>query len=275
MKKLWILLALCLCILSTSCEQLCNCPATAPEQTDSNDDAARAEAEAIEKATMEAERAQMEAVAEAARAAAEKEAAEAARAAAEEEAAKAKAAAATPIPVGTPEIALPKPAAARGSLTESLQKRRSIRAYTDAMISLEQLSALLWSADGINREDGKRTAPSARNRQSVVMYVTFEKGAYRYDHVDHKLVLVSPDDVRPVKAAPVEFVFTSNEENELIRGIDVGVANQNLALYCASENLATVIRMIRGDQSELRAALQLEENRALVNNMAVGFEAAQ
>ena len=86
---------------------------------------------------------------------------------------------------------------------------------------------------------------------------------------------MSSDDVRPVKAAPGELVFTSNEENEVIRGIDVGVVNQNVGLYCASEGLASVIRMIRGDQPELRAALQLEENRALVCNMAVGFEAAQ
>lgn len=181
----------------------------------------------------------------------------------------------TPIAPGAPEIALPKPLPASASLTESLQKRRSIRQYTDEMISLEQLSALLWSAYGINREDGKRTAPSARNLQSVTLYVMFEKGAYKYDHAAHKLIQVASDDLRPVKAAPVEILFTSTFENEVIRGIDAGVVAQNLALYCASEDLATVIRMQRGEPSELQAALKLDSKDMPVLNMAVGFEQAQ
>ena len=52
----------------------------------------------------------------------------------------------TAIEVGGEEIALPKPIPESKSLTECLQARRSVRAYTDEMISLEQLSALLWSA---------------------------------------------------------------------------------------------------------------------------------
>ncbi len=178
----------------------------------------------------------------------------------------------TAIPFGEAEIALPKPAAATASLTDSLQKRRSIRAYTQDVISLEQLSALLWAANGINREDGKRTAPSAMNKQSVSIFVASEKGAYKYDHVNHKLARVSEDDLRPVKLAPVELIMTSNHENELIRGIDSGTVSQNVALYCAAEELATVIRMMRGDQSELQKALQIEANDLPLFNMAIGFE---
>lgn len=178
----------------------------------------------------------------------------------------------TPIEVGGPEILLPKPEPMTSSLTECLQKRRSVRAYTDEMLSLEQLSALLWSADGINRDDGKRTAPSARNMQSVSIFAAFEKGAYRYDYKAHKLILVSPDDLRPVKLAPMELIFTSNFDNEVIRGMDAGTVSQNAALYCAGAGLATVIRMMRGDMTQLQKALQIESTDMPVFNMAIGFE---
>ena len=181
-------------------------------------------------------------------------------------------AAKTAIDSSAAEITLPKPLPAKATLTESLQKRRSIREYTDEMISLEQLSALLWSAYGVNREDGKRTAPTARNLQSVTLYVLFEKGAYKYDHAAHKLIRVAEDDLRPVKAAPVEILFTSTFEPELVRGVDAGVIAQNLALYCASEDLATVIRMQRGEPAELQAALKLDSKDLPILNMAVGFE---
>jgi len=183
----------------------------------------------------------------------------------------------TAIPAGEAEIALPAPAAVDVSLTESLKKRRSIRAYTDEMISLEQLSALLWSANGVNREDGKRTAPSAMNKQSVSIYVTMEKGAYKYDAAGSKLTLVSSEDVRPLKLAPVELVLTSFFENEVVRGIDVGVVTQNVALYSSATGLATVIRMFRdnpeGSLNELKTALKLEANDQPVCNMAIGYEA--
>ena len=190
----------------------------------------------------------------------------------------------TAIEVGGEEIALPKPIPETKSLTECLQARRSVRTYTDEMISLEQLSGVLWSGNGINREDGKRTAPSARNMQSVSIYVLFEKGAYKYDHKDHKLVRISEGDVRPVKAAPVELLLTSNLAGDtsddvektlnfiLLRGIDSGTVSQNIALYCAAQNIATVIRMQRNDVDVLKSALKLADNEYPLFNMALGFE---
>ena len=178
----------------------------------------------------------------------------------------------TPIPAGDPEIALPAPADVSVTLTQSLKNRRSIRAYTDESISLEQLSALLWSANGVNRDDKKRTAPSAMNRVSVSIYAAFEKGAYKYDAEGRRLVLVSGEDLRPVKLAPVELILTSFYENEVIRGIDVGTVAQNVALYAAAEDLATVIRMQKGPQEALQAALKLEANDHPVCNMAIGFK---
>jgi len=40
------------------------------------------------------------------------------------------------------------------SLMQALKKRKSSRDITDKKLSLQQLSDLLWSADGANRSDG-------------------------------------------------------------------------------------------------------------------------
>lgn len=240
-------------LLLTACQDICQCPVCSIPAEDA------AQRKELEPNAMKADLSQD---AEKAR-----EALEAAKLAAGE-------ATNTPIAVGEAEISLPKPLPVKATLTETLQKRRSIRSYTDQMISLEQLSGLLWSANGVNRDNGMRTAPSARNQQSVSLFVTFEKAAYRYDHTAHKIIRVAEGDLRPVKAAPVELIVTSAfPDNELIQGIDAGVVSENAALYCAAEDLATVIRMMRGDQSELQKALGMEPNNRPLFNMAVGYEA--
>lgn len=64
----------------------------------------------------------------------------------------------------------------------ALANRQSCRSYADKELSLQQLSDLLWAANGVNRpEKGMRTAPSALNYQDVDIYVCTAKGAYLYD----------------------------------------------------------------------------------------------
>jgi len=178
----------------------------------------------------------------------------------------------TPFVAGAEEIVLPKPVGLSVTLHESLEKRRSVRTYTDEALTIEDVSNLLWSANGINRPDGKRTAPSARNRQSVTLYATFPQGAYRYDHVGHKLVRLTDADVRPLKLAPMELLFTSNGEDVLMRGIDAGTASQNAALYCAAADLGTVIRMFRDPESTLPSVLKLQADEHILFSMQVGRE---
>ena len=260
MKKLILICAACSLITFAACQKECQCPAQAPCENAAAQEAAKP-AEDAPKPAAEAAKPEMTK---------------------------------TAIEVGGEEIVLPKPIPETKSLTECLQARRSVRTYTDEMISLEQLSGVLWSGNGINREDGKRTAPSAMNKQSVNIYVTFEKGAYKYDHKDHKLVRLSEEDVRPLKAAPVELLLTSNLVSDkpvpksqkkpstddaaqaldfaLMRGIDSGTVSENIALYCAAQNIATVIRMQRVVTDGLKNALKLPDNEYPLFNMALGFE---
>ena len=70
-------------------------------------------------------------------------------------------------------VKLPKPNLNRaGTVMKALSERQSTREYASKALSLADLSDLLWAANGINRpESGKRTAPSALNKQDVDVYV--------------------------------------------------------------------------------------------------------
>ncbi len=191
----------------------------------------------------------------------------------------------TLIVAGAEEIVLPKPIAIDVTLTKALEDRRSVRSYdAEKALKLQDVSNLLWSAYGVNREDGKRTAPSARNLQSVTIFALFEKGAYKYDHTAHKLVRLSEADLRPLKVAPMELLMSSNFTGDnaddpakaldfaTIRGIDAGVVGQNVHLYCAAAGLATVIRMQRERTEAVVSGLGLTDKDHLIFNMAIGYE---
>ncbi len=63
------------------------------------------------------------------------------------------------------EIALDKPQASLGvDIMQALQIRKSTKSYTTKEISFEALSNVLWASHGVNRENGKRTAPTAMGK---------------------------------------------------------------------------------------------------------------
>ena len=64
--------------------------------------------------------------------------------------------------ISAADIELPKPETTGGMpLQEALANRRTDRKFSSKPLSREMLSNLLWSALGVNRADGKRTAPRA------------------------------------------------------------------------------------------------------------------
>ena len=65
-------------------------------------------------------------------------------------------------------IKLNAPDKARGTaVMKAFSDRHSDREYAAKELSAQDLSDLLWAANGINRTDGKRTAPSALNKQDI------------------------------------------------------------------------------------------------------------
>ncbi|NLH72988.1 MAG: SagB/ThcOx family dehydrogenase [Verrucomicrobia bacterium] len=95
-------------------------------------------------------------------------------------------------------IKLNQPNKTRGRpLMETLAIRASATEWSEKELSLQDLSDLLWAANGINRPDiGKRTAASAQNAQDIDIYVFNKDGAYLYDARAHVLVPVAAGDLR-------------------------------------------------------------------------------
>ncbi|WP_270539221.1 SagB/ThcOx family dehydrogenase [Bacteroides zhangwenhongii] len=186
-------------------------------------------------------------------------------------------------------IKLPKPNLGRtGSVMKALSERHSTREFAAKALSLSDLSDLLWAANGVNRKDsGKRTAPSALNKQDVDVYVVLPEGSYLYDAQNHQLTLVAEGDYRSavaggqafVKSAPVSLVLVSdvsrfgdakNTRNQLMGAMDTGIVSQNISVFCSSAKLATVPRASM-DGNQLKKVLKLKDSQIPMMNHPVGY----
>jgi SagB-type dehydrogenase family enzyme len=183
-------------------------------------------------------------------------------------------------------IALPPPQTSGGRpLMQALKARSSARDFKPDPLPEQMLSNLLWAAFGVNRSDGKRTAPSPHNRQEIDIYVTLAAGAYRYDAAKHTLVPVADGDLRGitgtqdfVATAPVNLVYVADlakldggdDEKLQWSGADTGFIGQNVYLFCASEGLATVIRG-SFDRAALNKSLNLRPAQRVVLTQSVGY----
>jgi nitroreductase len=183
---------------------------------------------------------------------------------------------------------LPAPEKSGGMpLMEALAKRATARAFDDSRpLKPQQLANLLWAAYGINRPDGKRTAPSARNCQEIDIYVLLRTGAYVYQATSNRLDLVSTEDVRSlggtqsfVKDAPVTLIYVadlakmgegSREGKINTAHIDAGYISQNAYLYCGSEGLATGARG-SVDRAALGPKLKLRPDQTIILAQSVGY----
>ncbi len=86
----------------------------------------------------------------------------------------------------------------RLALIEAIADRRSVRRFTTAPLSPDELSLLLWTTQGVRQVVGPgavlRTVPSAGNRHALETYVYCRhveglgEGVYRYLPRDHELV---------------------------------------------------------------------------------------
>ena len=77
---------------------------------------------------------------------------------------------------------LPKPDMVGGkTLMQSLQERKSVREFGRRAVNDQTLADMLWAAVGVNRQDGKRTIPTALNSQDLTVYVLKFDGVWQYD----------------------------------------------------------------------------------------------
>lgn len=190
-----------------------------------------------------------------------------------------------PIQLLKPQLDIGRP------LMQALKDRRSSRAYSGEKLPLQVLSNLLWAAFGINRPDkGMRTAPTGGNRQDIDIYVATADGVYVHDAKAHTLNPALTEDIRslsgrqspsvPLDDAPINLIYawdgkkkskTSTEEQSLnLAFAHTGFISQNVYLFCASEGLATVVRLWF-DKPALEKKMALKPEQYITLVQSVGY----
>jgi SagB-type dehydrogenase family enzyme len=187
-------------------------------------------------------------------------------------------------------LVLPAPQMDGGkSLMQALQERRTARAFSNGVLSRQQLSNLLWAAFGINRPKAeKRTAPSALNQQEIDIYVATAEGLYLYDAAAHALKEILSEDIRAltgrqgyVASAAVNLIYVADfsrmgklkdeTDKTFYSAADTGFIGQNVYLFCASEGLVSVIRGSI-DREALAKKMGLTLSQRITLAQCVGIE---
>jgi len=161
----------------------------------------------------------------------------------------------TPTPAAVTTVQLPEPRLkSEVSLEEALLKRRSIRKYANLPLTLEDVSQLLWAAQGITTEWGGRTAPSAGALYPLEVYLTvgnvenLAAGVYKYKPERHELVKVRDGDVRGelaeaalgqnwVKEGAIDIVIAAVYERTTKKYGDRGVRYTHMEAGHAAQNI--------------------------------------
>ena len=167
------------------------------------------------------------------------------------------------------KITLPEPRyKSQVSVEEAILNRRSVRRYSDEPLKLEEVSQLLWSAQGITDESKNlRAAPSAGALYPLETYIvagkvfSLKEGVYRYDPSSHEIIRTKDGDLRNslslaalgqscVNKAAVSIVFAAVYDRITgkygDRGIgytymEAGHAAQNVYLQAEALGLGTVV----------------------------------
>ncbi|MDH3689699.1 MAG: SagB/ThcOx family dehydrogenase [Gammaproteobacteria bacterium] len=181
------------------------------------------------------------------------------------------------------------------SVESALQRRRSVREFARAPLSLEDVSQILWAAQGVTERQGLRTAPSAGALYPLEVYLVagdveqLEPGIYRYRENAHELVLMLEGDYRKrlasaaltqswVHRAPAVVVIAGVYQRSARKygqrahryvHIEVGHAAQNVYLQAVARGLGTVL-VGAFDDTRVQRVLELPADHMPLGLMPVG-----
>lgn len=152
-------------------------------------------------------------------------------------------------------------------LEQAIYQRRSIREFSDDPLTLEQISQLLWAAQGITDPmNNFRSSPSAGALYPMEIFLVvgkseeMEPGVYQYSPEDHSLDRLKEEDIRgdlsraalgqsAVAQAPVNIVITADyarttgrygSRGERYVHMEAGHIGQNIYLQAVALGLGTV-----------------------------------
>lgn len=147
------------------------------------------------------------------------------------------------------------------SLEETIKKRRSERNLSGKELTLEQISQLLWSCQGItDKGRGFRSAPSAGATYPLEVYLVSPDGLFHYIPETHSIEKIKNKDLREelsiaclsqrfVKDAAIDIIMCADfkrttgrygKRGENYVYIEVGHAAENVNLQAVALGLGSV-----------------------------------
>lgn len=147
------------------------------------------------------------------------------------------------------------------TLEEAIDKRHSKRQFKPDALTMEEMSRLLWAAQGMNAA-GTRTVPSAGALYPLEIYTVTAEGVYRYGPKGHELQQIKKncDDRNYLAAgcvgqmwmanAPLIIVIAADPDKTLAkygeRGhryvcMEAGNVSQNISLQATALGMGTTI----------------------------------
>ncbi len=172
------------------------------------------------------------------------------------------------------------------SVEEAIQKRRSVREYSNEPLSLMEVSQILWAAQGITYKTyGLRTAPSAGALYPLEVYLVaanvrdLPAGIYIYNLKDHSIKKITEGDKRTavsnaalrqdaIENSSAIVIITAIYERTSVKygkrseryvNMEVGHVGQNIYLQAVSLGLGTVMIGAFDDEA-LKKVLDLPAN---------------
>jgi len=175
------------------------------------------------------------------------------------------------------DIHLPEPdKTGKTTLMQALEDRHSDREFSDREIDDRTLSSILWVAYGVNRDDGKRTIPTAMGKKDLNIYVFNKNGIWLYDG-DNNLLKQQSDQNHMdlfqkqdyMASVPAVLVYTGSTDD--YAAMHAGSAYQNVELYTAANNMASIVRAFF-EHDKVAEVLKLPKEQRVIISQAIGWK---
>ncbi len=189
-------------------------------------------------------------------------------------------------------ISLPEPKTkGKLSLEETINLRRSKRSFLNTDLSLEEISQLLWAAQGLtDKRRGLRSAPSAGATFPLEVFLLNKEGLFHYIPDGHSLEKILDKDIRQglcnaalgqssIRDAPLVIVICAVFERTAFRYgrraeqyvfIEAGHAAQNVHLQAVSLGLGSV-PIGAFDDNSVKNVLKLKDPTRPIYIIPVGY----
>jgi SagB-type dehydrogenase family enzyme len=158
-------------------------------------------------------------------------------------------------------IELPPPSTSgRMTVEQAIAQRRSWRDFDPEPLTMQQISQLLWAAQGITHDGQLRAAPSAGACYPLETYLVCRHGVFRFLPPQHAALKTVEGDPRPqlaraalgqrfIAEAPATIAFAAVYERTVSRygergfryvHMDAGTAAENVHLQAQALDLGSV-----------------------------------